>query len=330
MTLSILESARIPEEQPDSVWSDILSSLERYSFFQTPRWSQLLASILPGAIPRHRWFRFSDGCEAVIPWLSLPKFPGARKLVSLAWGTYGGLLSRSPLSLEHLRVAVSSCLSLREPVCLVTVKPESQILESNPIQPSIFHIQERWTHLLRLDRDFDKVWGSHFKPRNRTAIRKAQKMGVAVRWSNRCETVAVMKDLYRRACKTWQGVETLPLEFFDALVDTPGEAMRLWFSEQEGKILAANVIFYGKGEVQYFAGAMDERFSEWNGSKILMSEIIRDACERGFSCFNFGAGGELGGVAQFKESFGGVKTPYLFLRITHPFLRFLPRYFGGG
>ena len=324
MTLCILESARIPEETSYEKWANILEQLDGYSFFQTPRWSQILVSVISGAKARHRWFKFSDGTEAVLPLISVPKFLGLSKLESLVWGTYGGLLSSASLTASHLTGAVSRCLSWREPICVMTLKPGDKVPELGLIPATL---RERTTHILQLNSNFEIVWANHFKPRIRTAIRKAEKTEVTFRWSNSGESVETLKQLYRQACLRWKGIETLPLSLFDSLVDLPGDEVRIWLVERDGKALAADLVFYGKGEVQYYAGARDENYSQLNGSKLLMSEIIRDACERGFSTFNLG-GGDLSGVVQFKESFGGKPIPYSQLRFHHAFLAFFPGFVG--
>ena len=82
-------------------------------------------------------------------------------------------------------------------------------------------------------------------------------------------------------------------------------------------------MFYGKGEVQYFASAMNRQYSTWQAPKLLMSEIIRHACENQYRFFNFGASGGNEGVEKFKSRFGGEKREYIQLRVKHKLLQFL-------
>ena len=324
MSLAVVETARIPEERPVSIWRGILRNMERYSFFQTPRWADILCSVLPYARPRHRWIAFSDSCEAVFPSITIPKRCGIRKLDSMPWGTYGGLIGSTSFSSRHFLTAAQGSLGWREPICDMALNPAGlRSIHEFTDSPSIRTI-ERTTHILHMDAPFETIWRERIKSRNRTAIRRARKQGVLTRWSNDARSIAAVKTLYQQACERWRGVETLPLPFFDALTDLPGEEVRIWLAEYEGEVIAGDVMFYGKGEAQYFSGARNGRFSELNGSKLLMADIIQDAAERKFSIFNFGASGGLKGVEQFKEIFGGKKTAYLTLRFKHPLLRFLP------
>jgi len=314
MTLKIAECAVIPKERPLAIWENILNAQASHSFFHTPQWADLLCKVIPGARPDHHWLRFSDGKEAIFPLISLPKKFFLRKLESLPWGTYGGLIGEG-LADEHLRAAASSILSWREPVAEIILPPALE--EQNRTESSLAW-RESFTHTLDLSCGFEELWRERFQPRARTAIRRAQKNGVTVRWTNGESAVNAMRELYRQARLRWEGVETLPDAFFGALKDYPGEWIRIWLAEKNGAALAANVILYGKGEVQYFAGASDHQSSREQGSKLLMSEIIRDACERKFVLFNFGASGGLPGVEQFKRLFGGILIMYQRMRLRHP------------
>ncbi|MFB3787415.1 MAG: GNAT family N-acetyltransferase [bacterium] len=326
MTLRLLERAALPDEKPYDLWWNLLSRMERYSFFHMPRWAELLTNTLPDLRPFHQWLRFSDGTEAVLPLFMLPKRLGVMKLESLPWGTYGGLVSPDSLSWDHYRLAVRECLRLFRPVCQITLSPgDFERFHSALHADAAIQNRERSTHILPLSRPFEEIWSRRFQPRNRTNIRRAREQGVRAEWSNSREAVQAMKQLYQRATHRWEGVETVPERFFDSLADLSGDEVRIWLARKDDAILAGDMVFYGKGEAQYFAGAGDERFLSFHGSKLLMSEIIRDACERGFSWFNFGASGGLAGVEQFKRIFGGETVPYASIAWRHPVARWACR-----
>ncbi|MGC9327679.1 MAG: GNAT family N-acetyltransferase [Candidatus Hinthialibacter sp.] len=325
MKLQVVEHGRIPEEKPWSVWEQILEGRERYSFFQTPAWSEILDLTIPGARPCHHWFRFSDECEAVLPLFSSRKKIGFSKLESLPWGTYGDLIGTREITLEHRIAAVSKIISILKPLCEITVSPTN--MNSIPpinMEAEHLHIQECTTHILDLGDSFEEIWTNQFQARNRTAIRRARDKGVVVTWGNNPESVSDLRRLYKNATQRWEGVETLPEKFFDHLGDMPGDRVRIWQARYEEQTLAADVILYGREEAQYFAGAADPEFSEYNASKLMMYEIIQDACERGFKVFNFGSSGGLKGVEHFKHIFGGKKQKYARLRFSNPLLEKLP------
>ncbi|MBN2325860.1 MAG: GNAT family N-acetyltransferase [Candidatus Omnitrophica bacterium] len=321
MKLHVTEYGRIPEEKPWSVWEQVLDGRVRYSVFQTPLWSNVLDLTIPGARPCHYWLRFSDESEAVLPLFSCKKKFGLSKLESLPWGTYGDLIGNKEITLDHRIAAASKIVSLFKPLCEITVSPTNMnTIPTINMEIKEPHIQECTTHILALGDSFEEIWMNQFQARNRTAIRRARDKGVIVTWGNDAECAAALQYLYKNATQRWEGVETLPAKFFEHIGDMPEDQVRIWLARYEERILAADVILYGREEVQYFAGAGDPEFSEYNASKLMMAEIIRDACERGFKVFNFGSSGGLKGVERFKHIFGGQTQKYARLRFTSPWL----------
>lgn len=323
--VSVADSARFPTEKPLSLWNELLQRQETYSYFQTPGWSSILQSTIPNAKACHRWFRFSDGKEAVLPLFLLPRRWGIGKLESLPWGGYGGLIGDRPLMLEHYEAALKKVLTLRSPRCEISEPPILADPNSSEDAARSVYTRTASTHLLELSGSFEEIWANRFQGRNRTAIRRASDRGVEIRWSNEPEAAEAMKSLYQQAMNRWKGVETLPLRFFDSLRDWPGEEIRIWLAWYEDRAIAGDVVLYGKGEAQYFAGASDLLDSKLNAARLLMSEIIRDACLRGFRIFNFGASGGLEGVERFKGIFGG--NPHVYYRrvYSHPLLALIQK-----
>lgn len=308
MKLTITESATLENRECIEVWNTILRQRDYYSYFQTQEWSNFLVSLFPHAKIEHRWFRFSDGVEAIFLLIAMPKKWGLYKLESLPWGTYGGLLSTRPLDENHIKTAMKHVVSLRKPLCEMNLSPSDSEIYGQNTEAGKSNIVS--THCLTMREDFSEIWKNQIQARTRTAIRKGKDSGVKVYWSNHADSIKHFHELYKQCCQQWENVEILPDAFFTKLKEKPLKGMRLWIAYKEKSLLAADLMFYGKGEVQYFAGANDPRFSQWNGSKVLMAKIIQDACERGFRQFNFGASAGLPGVEQFKRHFGGVKTPY--------------------
>ena len=316
MAIQLVASARIPDEKPYAAWEDILARMSRYSFFQTPAWTETILRALPGTSTPHRWFRFSDDAEMILPLIAIPKYRILSKLESLPWGTYGGMIGIG-IGVDHVALALKKLISLRSPTIAITCPPQSLTLPDR--ESSRFHIAKRTTHLLELDPPFEEIFQTRFQPRARTAIRRARESGCKVSWAKDRAAMAALKILYIAAAKKWEANLAIPETFFDTLEGCSEEQVRVWSVEKEGRILAADLIFYGKGEAHYHTGARHEESDPPEANKFLMSEIIRDACARGYRTFNFGASAGLTGVEQFKEIFGGVKTDYYTLTSFHLF-----------
>lgn len=317
----IISQHFIPHEKPYSVWETLLDRLPKYSYFQTPAWSRLLEKSNEKWKPAHRYISFDDGVECILPCFAEQKRFGFHKLEALPWGTYGSPVGEH-LNAAHFYAIAKSLLTFRQPIVHFHVHPSLfgglDIKKTNANRTDSLY-----THILHLNQPFDELETQRFQPRLRTTIRKAAQAGVKVHWSNSKEALETFKKLYQSACERWDGELAVPLHFFDRLVDLSENEARVWFAEYQGTTIAADVMLYGKQEVQYFTGAMDGEYVHLNAPKLLMRQIIQDACERNYGLINFGASAGLEGVEQFKERFGGIKSYYARLRYHHFFFRFI-------
>ncbi len=318
MSLKVTGWGRTAQDQQLGMWRAILENQEYHSYFQTPEWVDLLCQTIPQAINYTTWFRFSDGSEAVFPCIATPKLLGFKRLESLPWGTYGSILTNAPHPNEQFQAVIRHMLSWRCPMAKITTPPIAPVGEIENAK-----VQKRATHILPLNQSFEEIW-QQFQSRSRTAIRKAEREGVTVWKSDRNtqkHALIVLQELYKKACEYWHGVDTLPDAFFDRLRSIDPSKASIFIAEKEEAPLAADLLFYGKGEVQYFAGASLRQYSEYQAPKLLMCEMIRDACERNFAYFNLGASGGLKGVEQFKRLFAAKEYTYNQYLIVHPLLK---------
>ncbi|MBI1387484.1 MAG: GNAT family N-acetyltransferase [bacterium] len=299
-----MSGVRRVERAPEAVldaWREVLAGQARYSYYQTPPWADLLLRTLPGARAEHRLIEFDDGLRAVWPLISTPKRFGLRKLESLPWGAYGGLLSTTPLTRAHRDAAARAVLGWKTPVLECA---------GNPLDSASIRAAMKETRILSMNGDPAALWEG-FQPRNRTAIRRARENGAAVRMGNSREFVEAFARLYNRAsAEYWSGVDTMPDAFFSAMAERPDENLQLWIAEMDGRPACADLIAYGRGEAQYIAGAADRSLTKTHAARALMAAILEDACQRGFEIFNFGGSAGLEGVEQFKRLFGARPAAY--------------------
>lgn len=313
-----------PCERLQAAWQSILDKKPRYSYFQTPQWSHILDAALPGAIMQPAWFAFSDGVEAVLPLFSSRKQLGFRKWESLPWGTYGDLMSASPITRDHREAAAKNLLSLRAPIFESRINPldmnDSGGLRTHPADHAATFDATKYTkqttHILTVPDDVDVLW-SMFQARNRSTIRRSRDEGIVIRAANDDAAVRALQRLYQLAQdEYWSGVETAPDAFFDALIQHPDGRVQVWTAEYEGEAIAADLILYGKHEAQYFIGAANREHSKLNAPRTLMASILEDACERQIGYFNFGGSAGQAGVEQFKGLFGAEEREYFCYRRT--------------
>ena len=312
---AIIDWIRIPQETPIHTWEELLDTLPKYSYFQTPAWAELLTNSLDSIKPNHYFATFDDDVKCVIPGFTVPKKFGLHKYEALPWGTYGNPIGTG-VTTQHLDAIGMKLVSFFQPIVQMILHPsfygETDLHQTQPSRMKMCS-----THILHINQPYEDLEKQRFQSRLRTTVRKAEQSGVLVRWSNDTATVERCKEIYIDAQKRWGGDLSVPLSFFDQLAGKSGDHIRVWVAEYEEKIIAFDIMFYGKLEVQYFTGAKLAEFDALNAPKLLMSRVIQDACQNGMALVNFGASAGLHGVEQFKERFGGIKSYYAELTYRH-------------
>jgi lipid II:glycine glycyltransferase (peptidoglycan interpeptide bridge formation enzyme) len=80
--------------------------------------------------------------------------------------------------------------------------------------------------------------------------------------------------------------------------------VKLWVAEYQNRIISGALCFYSKRHVVYWHGAGLSDYFHLRPANLLLSEVIKHACEDGYWWFDFNPSGTHEGVANFKRRFG--------------------------
>jgi CelD/BcsL family acetyltransferase involved in cellulose biosynthesis len=150
-----------------------------------------------------------------------------------------------------------------------------------------------------------------FESQVRHNIKKAERSAITVRrGSERSDLVeryfGLHVDTRRRL-----GVPPQPRRFFAALWGEvfAGGLGHVLLVEHEGVAIAGAVFLEWNGRLVYKYGASDSGHWELRPNNLLFWHAIRDACERGLRCLDFGRTDvEDAGLRAFKRSWGAVEA----------------------
>lgn len=284
--------------------------------YHHPLWLDLLRS--------QYGYRFEACCvrrdgaiEAGIPIARIESRLTGRRLVSLpfsdacppaiAQGAEEAVIS----SLGEALVEVSRRTGLG-----LTVHASLPEIQGAFVQPRYVH------HLLTLSRDPTTVEDGYVKSRVKGAI-KAKREGL---WAERRTDRAALDDFYALHLETRRrlGVPTQPRKFirrfaplFDAGLGFVG------LVRDEHKPIAAAVFLTYRNTVTYKYSATDAQSVKRRPNDLLLSEMIRWACEAGFQRFDFGRTDiDQEGLRSFKGSWGAseAELSYTYLVDEEPSL----------
>ncbi len=300
-------------------WHDIYKKAPLAAFFQSPAWSGI-------------WERYTDGRFQPSPLLAtLPSgqqvlIPATRQRLPFGlghhWhmapaGTYGGWLpvspgdsNASPLTSEDARVLLQElsryCSSMTfrwYPLFTDTPVPD---LSGQGIG---IHFDRTYA----IDGSVGKeslqqlLYQSDGKMRRKIA--KARRSGIRIRKADSRTDWAVYHQIYLEGIHRWKipPQHVYGQNFFDLLADLP-EHCELWLAERDKTPVAGAVLVFGKDHVVYWHGAFVYEYRSLRPVNLLLVTAIESVCGNGYRWFDFNPSMGMGGVEQFKSSFGAV--PY--------------------
>lgn len=295
----------------EAFWMDVARASCGATFFHTPLWHRLTLATWPSFRDATVGVELPDGTRAVLPLVETDRHVRGlfREMVSTFAGNYGGLISDRPIAEEQQRAIYREVLD--------AAHTGEAHLTGNPFAPGPGPFGaacvEDFTHILRLERDYDAV-AAGFGKDCRSSMAKARRAGVTVRSTGTVADFRSYFALYEDALVRWgtQATSSYPWKLFEnaaELHNVYADNVRLWLAEEDGQPVAGALVFYWNRHAVYWHGAALASALPHSPSSVLLSEVIRDACERDFGIFDFNPSGGHEALARFKESFGAERLP---------------------
>jgi hypothetical protein len=286
-------------------WSSIVGSSEHAYFFHTPEWAEILQKTFGHRIATRLYE--ADGAEVLIPMVE-KRTALFRAYASIPHG-YGAVFGAEALPPDALSLIFRSMVGGCSVGFTLHLPPGAKIPVNG--DPLIRQSRNPWTsaHLLSLDRPYEDLWNAVHRSIKRR-IRAAEKRSVVVRRSDGIEGYRSYYSLYEQRSREWgyQAPE-YPWTLFENLcrLGTPHVSLRI--AEQGGAAVGGLISFeYGDG-IFCWGIATPLAYRHFYPTHLMLSDLIEEASERGFSWINFGASGPLAGVRRFKENLGAQETP---------------------
>ena len=294
----------------DERWGDFLGRVDGATLFHHPAWLRLLKD-------HYRYeFRACCVCEddgrvvAGLPWARIESRITGRRLVALPFTDacpplyerdLGGQLAAG---LEEQRLAAGLGLEVR-----------AQLDALDGESPHRY-----WQHVLALESDADAV-----ERRAKSSIRrgagKARREGLSVERRTDPEALDAFYRLHL-ATRRHQGVPTQSKRFIDGLrgIFEGGHGFVSMVNDS-GSPIAAAVFLHFRDHLIYKYGASDRSALARRPNNLLFADVIRWACENGFSKLDFGRTDlDNEGLRGFKRGWGAEELAlhYTYVGIAAP------------
>ncbi|MFH0929911.1 MAG: peptidoglycan bridge formation glycyltransferase FemA/FemB family protein [Candidatus Moraniibacteriota bacterium] len=193
---------------------------------------------------------------------------------------------------------------------------QENLLKGLKIKKSAVDMQPREILVLDISKSEEEIL-SQMKQKTRYNIRLAEKKGVRI-FTTREEKY--IEDFLRLVEITAERdkITSHPESYYRKMLETiPGDVLKLYVAEYEGKIIVANlVLFFGK-TTTYMHGASDSEYRNVMAPYLLQWQQILDAKKAGCEKYDFGgiktaSSNSWAGITKFKQGFAPDAKPIQF------------------
>lgn len=292
-----------------SEWDMIWRECDYSTYFHSREWAEIWScytkrkmSLTPFLV------MFSDGKRALLPFSCLteegviPILMGTRRLyISSPECTYGGWISTDKLDNNHAILLLN----------LVKKKFNNLFWRMNPyddiaLKSGVSISDEGETHAINLEKGFDII-ASNMSRDHRRAVKKAIQNGVSVRISSSIEDWVDYYQVYEATVSRWGNRllgDKYSWELFHDIFRRHSPNIELWLATYQDKVISGALFFHSKKHFVDWHSAAIETYFNLKPVNLLLYEVIKNACEKGYTWFDFNPSAGLQGVKSFKEGFG--------------------------
>ncbi|NPE27342.1 GNAT family N-acetyltransferase [Methanococcoides sp. SA1] len=244
------------------------------------------------------------------------QFNDKRTLLSHRGSSYGGFVYEEGISIREAYDLVEDLVSFAKQEkfeqIMMTLPPIiyerrlSNYIDFALIKNKFQYLKRDVSSIVRLEKTIEENVAK-FKQTNRTAFRKAEKLGVEIRQT---EDYAEFYDILKHNLKIRHNVQ--PTHTLDELIKLKNmypDKIRFFGAYVKNEMVAGVVMFDCNPEVTLaFYISHKESMQEFRGVNLLFYHIIKDSIEKGFQYLDFGiftVNMEPNfGLGRFKEGFG--------------------------
>ena len=231
-----------------------------------------------------------------------------KRLVSLPFSDHCEPLVDDPETLAGMLEAVKSL-----------VGPEGKYIELRPIEtrslPVGFRSTDRfYWHTVDLCPGLDEIFARFHKSHTQRAIRKADRVGVAIEDER---SIAALKAFYvlHTMTRHRHGIPVQPFRWFTNLMESFGDRLRVYTARLDGRPVAAILTLAHKTTLVYKYGCSDARYNSSGATSALFWRAIRDAKSAAFSELDLGRSDlEDEGLQSFKDHLGATRKMLSYYR----------------
>jgi hypothetical protein len=308
---------------PREAWLEVVQAGEHALAFHTPAWLDVLTAF-GGYADSSRLYETTSGGRAVLPMVRRAPTRGRfaiEESLPFGWG-FGGLVSAERFSSDEMRAVWEDIRRLQGLRRSVRQNPLAELPIIDERSAGLV-VVPRLAHILDLAGGFDEVWDRRFRGTARTAVRKAEKLGLEIESGSAETLVSAFYGLYEKSIDRWTAQEGLggiarwkrrrrePRRKFDLVAAHLQDSCRIFVAHHRGQPAAAIIVLFQGCNASYWRGAMDKDLAGPTRANYLLHAVaIEEACGAGCRFYHMGETAGSASLSQFKTRFGATGYEY--------------------
>ncbi len=277
-----------------AAWARFVEARPDASIFQHPDWSGAVTAVF-GHAPRHLLAWRGGALVGVLPVMQVDSLLGGRLLVSVPYGTYGGIVGDDP----------DAVAALTQAACRMTDDLGARVLELRSAEPRCPGLEDVAGYLGFVRNLPDRVADvAAFLPkRARAAARHARdRDGVEIR-----HDLGLLRPVWELYCRSMRRIASInyPLAFFEELAARLGD--RLWVSAalHGGRPVVGTISLVFRDTVMPYVLGADELGRVDGAANLLYWSVMERAVAAGLRTFDYGRSrADNAGAVGFKKNQG--------------------------
>ena len=298
----------IQDDRSSAAWGEYVRNARGGTVFHDPIWCEVVERAF-GHRGLNLLARRGGRVVGVLPLVEVRSLFGGRMLVSVPYGTYGGILADDE----------AVCAALGAEACRLTRARRARVLDlrsAEAVLPGLESV-ERYDAFVRELPLHPNELETYLPRRARAAARQARERdGVVVEHDRR--RLRTVWELYCRSMRRLGSIN-YPYRFLASLLERLGERAWVTVAQREGRPIAGTIsLVHGETVMPYVVG-VDERQRCTGVTNLLYFAVMERAVRSGLRRFDFGRTRKDNvGSASFKKNQGFEPRTLGYQRYTPP------------
>ena len=286
------------EAAHDAEWNAFVAACPRASFYHRAEWRRVNESCF-GHRTAYLAARVGGHLAGVFPIVQLKSVLFGNIACSLPFVNYGGPAAADD-AVEEALLAAATRVCDRWQVDYLEIRSQRRLADSYPSS------EHKVSMTVDLQADPDVLWNA-FKGDHRKDIKRAYKNGFVAQFGG----ADLLDEFYAILSESWRdlGTPIYQRRYLEAVLRAFPETTRLCVvRDAQGQPAAAAFCGHHRGVVEgMWLGMRDEARRQMVGY-VLYWELIKDACERGYTTFHLGRSTTQSGGEVFKRKWNAYPT----------------------